>query len=177
MSVIPKAASLRDLVFLQERDYSLPIGAGSSPHGSAPIVDRQVTLSPGRCCQDIGNRDAAAILGHMHTRPFSFSASKFHVYSLDLAARKLFFDVKIKAHQAEHNANRLAVVVGGLHGEGVHHVLQDKSGAAHRVDVDFIESGARGIHVEDSLARDLRACGRVGRSWSTSTYRLSTTID
>src|SRR5207248_7568909 len=92
---------LSDLIFPQEGDDGLAIGAESSPHGSAPIVDRRVTFRPGRCCEHIGNRHAAAILGHIHARPFSFSASKLHVYSLDLAARKLFLNAEIKTDQTD----------------------------------------------------------------------------
>jgi hypothetical protein len=142
----PQLASLRDLVFPQERDYGLAIGAESRPNRFAPIVDRQVTLRSGRCCQDIGDGDGAPLLRQMDRRPFSSCAPKLHVHSLDLAARKLFFKVEIKANQAEHNADGLSLVVGGLHGEGVHDVLQDESGAAHRVDIHFVVGGANGVH-------------------------------
>ena len=150
--------SLRDSVFPQERDYGLAIGAESSPHGAAPIIDRQVTLRSGRCCQHIGNGDGALVLGQVDRRPFSFCAPKFHVHSLDLAARKLLFNLEIKANQAEHNADRLALVVVGLHGEGVNDVLQDEPRAAHRVDINFVIGGAKGVHVEDSLARGFSTC-------------------
>jgi hypothetical protein len=61
---------------------------------------------------------------------------------LDLAALELFFNVKVKANQAEYYGDRFGVGVGGLHGEGVDDVLEDKSGPAHGVDVDFVECGA-----------------------------------
>jgi len=140
-------ASLRDLVFPQESDYGLTIGAESRPNRFAPIVDRQVTLRSGRCCQDIGDGDGAPVFGQMDRRPFSFCAAKLHVHFLDLAARKLFFNVEIKANQPEHKADRLALVVVGLHGEGVHDVLQDESRAAHRVDIHFVVGGANGVHI------------------------------
>ena len=159
--------SLRDLVFPQEGDYGLAIGAESSPDGAAPVVDRQVTLGSGRCCQHIGDGDGAPVIGQMDRRPFSFCAPKLHVHALDLAARKLFFNVEIQAKQTEHNADRLALVVESLHGEGVHDVLQDEPRAAYRVDVHFVKGGANGVfvHSEDSLARDFSGCGRVGESW------------
>jgi len=91
----------------------------------------------------------------MHMGPLPLSASKLHVYSLDLVARKLFFNVQIKANQSKDNADWPAKVVGGLHGERVHHVLQDKPRAAHRVGVHFVVSGAHGIHIVDSLVKDL----------------------
>jgi hypothetical protein len=151
-------ASLRDLVFPQERDYGLAIGAEGRPHRAAPIFDRQVTFRSGRCCQHIGDGDGAPILGQMDRGPFSFCAAKLHVHFLDLAARKLFFNVEIKANQAEHNADRLALVVGGLYGEGVDDVLQGESRAAHRVDINFVMRGANRVHIDDSLARDFGTC-------------------
>jgi hypothetical protein len=66
---------------------------------------------------------------------------------LNLAARKTAFPREIKANQSEHNADRPAVVVCGLHGERVHHVLQDKSGWAHRVDLHLVVPGMHGIHI------------------------------
>jgi hypothetical protein len=83
---------------------------------------------------------------------------------LDLAARKLFLNVEIKANQPEHNADGLAFVAGSLDGEGVHCVLQDEARAAHRVNVDFVVGGTNGVHIEDSLARDFSTC-KNGDTW------------
>ena len=40
-----------------------------------------------------------------------------------------------------------------LHSERVHHVLQDKSGPAHRVSVQLVVCGTHVVHVENSLRR------------------------
>jgi hypothetical protein len=101
------------------------------------------------------NRHAAPILGQRYARPLSFSASEGHVRVLDLTARKLSLHVEIKADQTEHNADRPAIVVRGLHGERIHHVLQDKSWAAHCVDVHLVVGGTHHIHTRDSLPKEL----------------------
>jgi hypothetical protein len=65
-------------------------------------------------------------------------------------ARKLFFNVEIKANETEHNADRPAVIVRGLHGKRIHHVLQDKSWAAHCVGVHLVVCGTHGFHIGNS---------------------------
>jgi hypothetical protein len=47
----------------------------------------------------VGNCHATPILGQIHPWPRSFSTSEFHVCLLDLTARKLFFNVEVKANQ------------------------------------------------------------------------------
>src|SRR5258708_2926652 len=74
-----------------------------------------------------------------------------------LGGPKTVFQHGDKGQPTRNKADRHALVVGGLHGERVHHVLQDKSGPVHRVDVDFVVCGAHGIHSEDTLAKDLSA--------------------
>src|SRR5437868_9625906 len=83
---------------------------------------------------------------------------------------------EITPDQPENKANRSAVVAHGLHGERVHHVLQDKARAAHRVDVHLVVCGAHGIHIEHSLARHFSTCRRAGPSWSPGIYRWSVAV-
>src|ERR1700735_4293614 len=65
-------------------------------------------------------------------------------------------EVQTDRHQSsitKHNADRLAVLVRGLHGERVHDVLQDKSGTSHCVDVNLIIRSTHGIHIEISVPK------------------------
>ena len=140
--------ALTDLVLPQEGDDSLSVATESSPYRSTPIVDCQVTFRPRRCRQHIDDRHGAPIHGQIYRRPLSFSTSKLHVCFLDLTARKMLFNAEIKANQTEYNTDRLAGVVRGLNGESIHHVLQDKSGAAHRVGVHLIVCSTLGVHIE-----------------------------
>jgi hypothetical protein len=149
-----QAASVPDdLVFPQEADDHLAVGAESGPHGSTPILDRRVAIRTGRRGQYVRNRYAAPILRQRRAWPRSFSTSEYHVCLLDLTARKLLFKVEIKANQTEHDGDWLAAVVRRLHCECVHDVLQDESGAAHRVDIHLIVGGTHRIHIEDILAK------------------------
>jgi hypothetical protein len=108
----------------------------------------------------------------MDMRPLSFSTPKLHVYFLDLAARKLSFNSEIKANQTEDNADRLAIVARRLHAERIDNVLQDKPGAAHRIDIDLIVRSMRHIHnraVYSTKRRRVRwtssrtGCGHISR--------------
>ncbi len=67
---------------------------------------------------------------------------------LNLPAGIPLLDAEKKANQTEHNADRLAVAIRGLHGERVHHMLQDESGAAHRVHIDLVVRGIHSIHIQ-----------------------------
>ena len=66
--------------------------------------------------------------GNRWSASFAFHV-RLHVHFLDLTTGKLLFDVEVQANQTKHNAHRLRVEVGGVYGEGVHHVLQDQSTA------------------------------------------------
>jgi len=113
-----------------------------------------------RGCQHIDERHAAPMLGEIDTRPLSFSTPKLDVHLLDVMTRKLFIYVQIQADQTKHHADRAAVAVRGLYGECVRDVLQDKSGAAHHVDVKLVVCGTDGIHLENSVTRELSTCDR-----------------
>jgi hypothetical protein len=136
-----------------QSDDRLAIGSECSPHGSPPIIDGSVPLGPGRRRQDIDNTYAAPLLGEVDARPLAPGASELHMRFLDLTARELFFDVEIESNQPEDNRDRLGIFVRGLDGEGIDDVLQDKSGAAHSVNVDLVVRGAQCIHCENSVPK------------------------
>ena len=92
------------------------------------MVDGPVTLGPGRRCQYIDNRHAAAIRREIDARPLSFPTSELRVRFLDLTTGKLLFDVEIQADQTKHNTGGPGVFVRGLYGERIDYVLQNKPG-------------------------------------------------
>ena len=162
----PTASGPTDLVFPQEGDDSLAIGAEGGPHGSTPIVDRRVTLRPGR-----------ALPARLQLSYYLDPRANTRVATLVFHVRvpcvpsgpdgpKLSFNLEIKANQTEYNTDWLAAGARGLHGECVHCVRQDKSGAAHRMGVHLVVCGTHGIHIENSLAKDSSVTGRVGPAWS-----------
>lgn len=75
------------------------------------------------------------------------------MHVLNLTAGELFFEMEIEADEAEDEGDGLGLVRCGLQGEGVCDVLEDETGAAHRVDVDLVVGSAQGIHGERSVAK------------------------
>ena len=74
----------------------------------------------------------------MNVRPGPFLPRHSHVHFLNLTAGEVFFEVEIQANQTEYEGDRLGLPGCRLQGEGVRHVLEDKAGASHRVDVDLV---------------------------------------
>lgn len=107
-------------------------------------------------------RHAASILRQMHIRPPSFSPPEFHVRFLGLTSRKPLFNLEVKAHQAEQNADRTAVGGCGLHPKRVCHKLQNKSGVAHGVDLHLFIRSTQCIHVENSILKKWSTFDRIG---------------
>jgi hypothetical protein len=97
--------------------------------------------------EHIDNGHAAALIGQMHSRPLSLSASKHHVCVLNLIVRKLLLDVAIESNQIEYNCHGLAAIVRGTHCKYVDYVLQDKGRTPHRINVHLV-CGTRRIHSE-----------------------------
>jgi steroid delta-isomerase-like uncharacterized protein len=92
----------------------------------------------------------------MHARPPPFSAPKHHVHLLHLATRGVLCNVKVKPNKAEHKADGAAtVVICGLDGEWVHHVLQDEAGPTHRIGVDVVVA-ARAASISIVVRRSSR---------------------
>ena len=117
------------------------------------MVDGPVTLGPGRRCQYLDNRHAAAIGREIDARPLSFPTSQLRVHFLDLTTGKLSFDVEIQADQTKHKTDRPGVFGRGLYHERIDYVLQNKARAAEGVDVQLVVGGTHGIHRKNSLAK------------------------
>jgi len=142
-----------DLIFAQERDDRRTVAGKRGPDGTAPIVDGAIAVGSGRRGEHIENGEAAAILGEMDRRPDAFKARHLHMHFLNLTTGKLFFEMEIEANETKDQSDGLGLVSCGLQGKGVRDVLEDKAGAAHRVDVNLVVGGTERIHGERSVAK------------------------